>query len=416
MSAAAPHNFRVASRRAQSLVEKHLASKRPPGSATKKSQTDKSAETPWPDNLRYAFYTVCAAAVPFSIGSVIAMSPRLRESLSDDTDPDENGMTSNNLVHLVRRYWGEYDYIPPVDHVQSATALPGRRLEWQDDNWSSLLAFIGLYSPKDGTSTVGVDLNEGIPISFENEPPANERLRQTLLARYLSSEYNPAGEKVRLTLLSNTSTFGDEASSRHDFEFRLPTSASLAGLGDMVNVSNVSDAVKKINSLFPGVNILHDDQRFDGSSLYHCVLDFSSDDDGLDEQNSVSLTYEGMHSTQSNESHTVEPSVLDTSKMILQNTSSNSSWAYVQDAKQIQSSTSPSKFGSSTNTSKSSKHSSNDIDGARIEHLKNQISTLQKELKDPTSLRDRGKIMASRLQFLISLVRLVLSHRTFIHL
>ena len=401
MSSAAQHSFRVASRRAQSLVEKHLASKRPPGSSAKKPQTDKSAETPWPDNLRYAFYTVCAAAVPFSIGSIIAMSPRLRESLSDDTDPDESGMTSNNLVHLVRRYWGEYDYIPPVDHAQAVTALPGRRLDFQDDNWSSLLAFIGLYSPKDGTSTVGVDLNEGIPISFENEPPANERLSQTLLARYLSSEYNPSGEKVRLTLLSNKLTFEDEASSKHDFEFRMPTSASLAALGDMISVSNhASDTVKKINSLFPGVQILHDDQSFDGSGLYRCVLDFSCDDDNLDVQNSVSFTNEDIHSTQANGSDAVESSVQDTSKMILQNTSSNSSWAYVQDSKQIQSSTSSSKLGSSTHPSKSSHHSSKDADGARIEHLKVLISTLQKELKDPTSLRDRGKcVMNSHLNF-----------------
>lgn len=395
MSKATPQNFRIASRRAQSLYEKHLASKRPPGSTVTKINTaDKSADTPWPTPLRYTFYTVCAAAVPFSIGSMIAMSPRIRDSLVDETDPDDNGMTTNNLVHLVRQYWGDYDYVPPTDRVEIDNVEPGRRLEWQEDNWSSFLAFLGLYTSKDGQSSVRRQNSEGDSISLQNEPPANVRDEQTRLARFLSTEYNPSGVGVRLSLLQ-IETFGGDfnTNTTHEFEFRLPAHVSLSPLRNVLDISGASDAVQKLNDLFPGMDILQsDDPGIDWNGSYRCVLDFLSNrGDESDEKGSNDLL--GDTSSNDSESNCTSSSAVfpDTSKIILSNTSSHSSWAYVPEQTSFGSSnTSPSKLNSSASTSGSAQAGAQNINNARIEHLQYQISVLNQELKDPSSLRDRG--------------------------
>jgi hypothetical protein len=379
--------FQVASRRAQSLLEKHLASKRPPSSAPPKITSIKD-ETPWPKPLRYTFYTACVAAIPFTIGSIIAMSPRLRDSLADETDPEENGMTSNNLVHLVRYYWGSYDYIPPTDRRQVDNVTPGRKLEWQDDNWSSFLAFLGLYAPKSEQPSNVVDPNEGIPVSLENEPPAKERYERTILARFLSPEFNPAGVKVRLLLLPSDTSFGDQENSRPEFELSLPSNAPLSALRNSINVCSASDAIKKINGLFPDVSILQsEDQHLDWNGTYRCVLDFDASDDvdsGVDSSTTLA-------ESEFNGSEALQSTSRDVSKMILSNTSSHSSWAYFPDAgATVNCKASPSKFKTSNSTS-SSQNDVQDVTSARIEQLKYQISMLQKELKDPSSLRDRGK-------------------------
>ena len=394
MSATATQqSFRVASRRAQSLLENHLASKRPPRTKTEKSNaSDKSTETPWPKSIRYTFYTACAAAVPFSIGSFIAMSPRLRDSLSDETDPEQSGVTSNNLVHFVRQYWGNYEYIPPIDRVQLVNVVPGRKLEWQEDNWTSFLEFLGLYSPKEGGS-VPFDPNEGVPITLENEPPAKIRYEQTSLARFLSPEYNPAGVKVRLSLLPN-GVFGDQENSTHEFEFSVPTNTSLSALRNEINVSNGFDAVQKVNSLFSGQNILqNDEENIDWNGTYRCVLDFDSvsENQSLDDDTSAAFA-NAMTATQDK---ILQSSSQDTSKMILSNTSSHSSWAYNPSTNATgnsnSSNTSVSKFSSSSDSSTLSANTDPNVNNTRVEQLKYQISTLQKELKDPSSLRDRGK-------------------------
>jgi hypothetical protein len=400
---ATPNSFRVASRRAQSLLEKHLASKRPPNSTPQKFTPIKD-ETPWPKSLRYAFYTACVAAVPFTIGSIIAISPRLRDSLADETDPEENGVTSNNLVHLVRYYWGNYDYIPPTDRRQVDDVVPGRKLEWQDDNWSSFLAFLGLYAPKsDEQSTNVVDPNEGIPISLENEPPAKERHERTILARFLSPEFNPAGVKVRLSLLPSDTSFGDQENSRHEFQLSLPSNASLSALRRTINVSSASDAIQKVNSLFPGVSILQsEDATIHWNGTYRCVLDFDASDD-VDLSVDSSTTFSG--NTEFSPSEALQFATRDESKIILSNTSSHSSWAYFPDTGDIgNSKASPSQVKTLHN-SISSQTNSEDVTSARIEQLKYQISMLQKELKDPSSLRDRGKL--SCLSLLIDVVFLI---------
>lgn len=316
------------------------------------------------------------------------MSPRLRDSLADETDPEESGLTSNNLVRLVRHYWGNYDYVPPSDRVVMDNVLPGRRLEWQEDNWSSFLAFLGLYTPKDGQSNIVVDPNEGIPISFENEPPASIRREQTLLARFLSPEYNPSGVKVRLSLLPYE-VLGHQQSSSQDFELILPPNASISTLRDVVSVASASDAMQKVKSHFPGANILDNvDQNIDCNGTYRCALDFISvsEDETSDGDNTQAFT----------DSETPSTSPLDdTSKFILRNTPSQSSWSFVPSANNTADNKmkSPSGLEVSSESSMPSRTSEHDVNSARIEQLKYQISMLQNELKDPSCMRDRGKLL-----------------------
>jgi hypothetical protein len=379
--AGASQNFRMVSRRARSLLEKHIESKRPPGTATSKTNVAKSKEpeTSWPKSIRYTFYTACAAAVPFSIGSAIAMSPRLRESLEDDTDPEDDGMSSNKVVHLVRQYWGNYDYLPPVDRPSMNHVVPGHRLEWQEDNLSSLLAFLGLYKPQGGESVLS---DQGAPVSFENELPASRRQEQTLLARYLSPHYNPSGVKARLTLVS-VETFGDEDNSSHEFECNFPAGVALSGIREPVRLENSSDAKQTLGSLFPGADSLQNSvQSIGWSGTYRFVLDFNNTSDVNAVVTSVDDTIPmdtGDEAPQS-VSH-------DASKMILSNTSSHSSWSYFPDV----GTASSNKSANLSSSKKSTNNSPQDYDNLRIEQLKYQISSLEKELKDPSSLRDRGE-------------------------
>ncbi|KAL3803892.1 hypothetical protein HJC23_004054 [Cyclotella cryptica] len=386
-------NFRIVSRRAQALMQKHIVAEKTPASAppSKRNANDHNTEAPWPASIRYTFYSACAAAVPFAIGSAIAMSPRLRDSLADDTDSES---PTNKIVHLVRQYWGSYDYLAPVDRPTTNHVAPGLRLQWQEDNWSSFLAALGLNKSRDKGSAIDVlNPNARIPISLENEPPANIRYEQSLLSRYLSPEYNPSGVNARLSLIP-CGMFGDHDNSCRDFDCNLPANASLSSVREVTCVSNSSDAVKKLESLFPGAKCFTSSAQCIGwDGTYRFAVEFNSVSPAQDLVGHNSSDF--VDSSSDANSETTHSQSNEASKILLHHTSIHSSWSYFPDVNTFTNSEGmSSKVSASKKPSAMPRHSDKDLTSARVEQLKYQISTLEKELKDPSSLRDRDDMYA----------------------
>ncbi|KAL7475391.1 hypothetical protein ACHAW6_001307 [Cyclotella cf. meneghiniana] len=388
-------NLRIVSRRANALMQKHIEAKKTPASAPPPHYNVKdhlhNAETPWPKSIRYTFFTACAAAVPFSIGSAIAMSPRLRDSLADDTDPD---VTTNKIVHLVRQYWGSYDYLPPVDRPPMNHVLPGRRLKWQEDNWSSFLAAIGLYTSREGGSTIDIlNPNDEIPISLDNEPPANIRHEKSLLARYLSPEYNSSGVNARLSLIP-CDMIVEYDNIGHEFECKLPANASLLSVRNIIGVSNSSDAIQKLESLFPGASCLRSSREGVGWAMtYRLALDFNNVLAAQELVGHSSADY--FESSSDTDSEVINSQSNQSPNMLLRHTSIHSSWSYFpDDNSSTTSKATSSKVPAATRSSEILVNNIKDLKSERIEQLKYQISTLEKSLSDPSSLRDRDDMYA----------------------
>mmetsp|Transcript_27720 Transcript_27720/g.53675 ORF Transcript_27720/g.53675 Transcript_27720/m.53675 type:complete len:473 (+) Transcript_27720:157-1575(+) len=430
-----PQQLRLVSRRAQGLLQKHLASKNPSSKSDPASKgrgaNNAASETPWPKPLRYAFYTGCAAAVPFTIGTAIAMSPRLREFLLDDDvftsgahDEEERendghvARVSNvvKLVNLVRRYWGEPDYVPPVDQPFMAHTLPGHRNQWQENNWSSLLHFLGL-----DQSTSRSSSSDNIPMSFENEPSTQIRKQQDVIAQYLSTEHNPTGVKTRISLvpcnLAEDVISGEDRNQR-SVVCHLPPNVSIGALTkDAYYTTNNSngdtenDLKEKFGDLFPNLEssriidlLISSNNGANDSGCYRLALSFA----GADSDDNVTADGVETFSTDSIPSTVTLPEENDTEKLkganeaywLRSNTSIHSSWTYFAElANGSSNGNAPvsSKFGGESSTQSASsttstKHVSSNgdfsQDNLRIQQLQNQITSLQNELKDLSSLRD----------------------------
>ena len=186
----------------------------------------------------------CVVAVPLSIGQAIALSPRLREwMLGDDVEEDGGGFSSRKIISLVRNYWGCEDYVPPVGRPQLKHAEPGHRYEWKEDNQSSFLALVGLYTPKDVSDASNTPTNDEVPMSLVNEPPSNVRHDQNILSQYLSTKTNPTGVKTRLSLLPfstmdegvNVDTDGDAG---YETECTFPANTSTNTLRELCQGSD----------------------------------------------------------------------------------------------------------------------------------------------------------------------------------
>ncbi len=401
MSAAAPvAGRRIVSRRAQALLKAH-APDRFPASPTK-SKSSKVDETSWPKGVRYTFYTVCAASVPFSIGTAISLSPKLREWMTGDGAPAEDdnasGVSGQKIIRFVRQYWGTEDDIPYVDRPAAPYISPGSRKEWQEDNYASFLHLLGLDTKTEETENLG-----GVPLSLESEPPANVRHDQEELYKFLSPITNPEGVKTRLTLLPCTDD-EDVENAGYDTECTLPANVSLDSLRQMCKGSDAQYTRKVLADSWPDFRLVSSNERLrTGSWSKDCrwVVSFTDDEESeaTDKNDLVAdiVVYGDMkeETMVANEA----PSEENNSDLLRKNTSIHSSWSYFPElangaAPSSASSplgTSMGAGGRSTSAATKQQQPSMSIsnDDLRIQQLQHQISTLKQELNDPNSLRDR---------------------------
>ncbi|KAL7527615.1 hypothetical protein ACHAXR_002040 [Thalassiosira sp. AJA248-18] len=436
-TATATHQpLRIVSRRAQLLLQKHRANQGGGSSAKSGAKSaPKKDDTSWPKSLRYTFYAVCVVSVPFSIGQAIAQSPRLREWMLDDDIEEEgvgsssssstrSGFSSGELISLVRSYWGVDDYVPPVDRPKLKHAVPGRRNEWQEDNYSSFMELLGMYTPKGDAleSDVSED-NVIMPVSLENEPPSNIRTDQRILSQYLSTKTNSSGVKTRLTLLpckNNDALFFDGSSidddAGYETECTLPANTSMNTLRALCKGSDAQGLRRDLMEGDPAFRSKSTSERIRTKSWNedcHWAVSFADNED-LEEDGSVDVV--GMDTSDDLVSIEVVGSSFggnkgsaseEASKALRHSTSIHSSWSFFPELANgtttaqsspgaVGSKPMNSPLGSSTNAStagsSSTSSSSTSNETLQMQRLQHQISTLEQELKDPSSLRDRDSM------------------------
>ena len=404
-SSAAP--LRVVSRRARLLLEKRRAARagHPPGGAAKRAPP-KPDDTPWPQSLRYTFYAACAAAVPFSIGQTIALSPRLREWMAGDNVEEEGdsasgGSSAAKLISTVRWYWGDEDYVPPVDRPMAAHVVPGHTMKWQEDNYSSLLHLVGLVSsPNEAASDQGASTDGSIdvPVSLDNEPPFKIREDQRLLAQYVSPKSNPSGVKTKLSLIPCTSDFMDEGDvdtndAGYETECTLPGNTTMDTLRALCQGSDAQGLRRDLAESDPAFHSVSTDERIRTKSWNEdCrwVVSFA-DADGGDDSESAKLEEERetLLSLFGESKPAPSPGASDE---LRHKTSIHPSWEYFADAPASTAGGSKpvaSSMGSTASVSAYSASAAQSAESLQVQKLEYDIVTLEKELKDPSSLRDR---------------------------
>ena len=402
MSAATPVAGRIVSRRAQALLKAHAPERFP--TSKPKAKSSKIDETSWPKGIRYTFYTVCAASVPFSIGTAISLSPKLREWMTGDEAPaeddDASGFSGQKLIRVVRQYWGTEDDIPYVDRPAAQYISPGSRKVWQEDNYSSFLHLLGLDATKE-TESLGGE----VPLSLESEPPANIRHDQEQLDKFLSPITNPEGVKTRLALLPCTDD-EDVENAGYDTECTLPANVSLDTLRQICKGSDAQYTRKVLADSWPDFRLVSSNERLrTGSWSKDCrwVVSFTDveESDATDKNDLVAdiVVYgdKGEEATASSES----PSEDNNSEMLRKCTSIHSSWSYFPElANGAAPGPASSPLGTSmgaggrsaTATKQQQPIMSMSNDDLRIQQLQHQISTLKQELNDPNSFRDRDSM------------------------
>lgn len=426
MSAAAPIIVgRIISRRAQALLKTHAPNRFPTSSPKPKSS--KADETSWPKGVRYTFYTVCVASVPFSIGTAISLSPKLREWMTGDGAPateddasSSSGLSGKKLIRVVRQYWGTEDEIPFVDRPAAGYITPGSRKAWQEDNYSSFLHLIGLDNEtiNDTEKNLG---GEEVPLSLENEPPANIRHGQELLDKFLSPITNPEGVKTRLTLLPCTDD-EDVDNAGYDTECTLPANVSLDTLRQMCKGSDAQYTRKVLADSWPDFRLVSSNERLrTGSWSKDCrwVVSFVDDDESESEATDKSggnniddlvadvVVYgdKGADVVMAAAGGSLSQED-DNSEVLRKSTSIHSSWSYFPElANGTAAPTGPasSPLGTSMGAGGRSASSASSAtqqqpsmsisnDDLRIQQLQHQITTLKQELNDPNSFRDRDSM------------------------
>jgi len=407
MSAATPIATRIISRRAQALLKAHASrsgKSLPPKPKVKSSKTD---ETSWPKSVRYTFYSVCMAAVPFSIGTAVSLSPRLREWMAGDGPPTENdknasGFSGRKLIQLVRNYWGTEDAVPVADRPAVEYVSPGSRKMWQEDNYASFLHLLGLDKQKQRAE---IFLGK-VPLSLDYEPPANIRHEQELLEKFLSPVTNPEGVKTRLTLLPCTND-EDVENAGYDTECTLPANVSLDTLRQICKGSDAQYTRKVLADSWPDFRLVSSNERLrTGTWNKDCrwVVSFTDDEESEEADKSVVnidhlvadiVVYgdEGAEPTGASES----PSENDNSDLLRKITSIHSSWSYFPELSNGVASTplGASMGGGARSPSAPTKQeTSMSNDDLRKQQLQHQITSLKQELNDPNSLRDRDGMYA----------------------
>jgi len=414
-SAATQQPLRIVSRRAQNILQRHRQQQQGGGGQSsqtaKKSPPKKEDETSWPKSIRYTFYTACAAAVPLSIGQAIALSPKLRDQILGDAIEDEDTSSSSTsitspqgIISLVRNYWGNEDYTAPVDRPQMKYVTPGSRKIWQEDNYTSFLQLFGLYTPpyKNEQTTIEEE-DASVPLSLDNEPPFNIRHDQTILSKYLSTASNPSGVNARLTLLPcNTNTSDGniidiEDTAGYITECTLPANT---------NMNTIREHIKGSDAQYVRRGLMESDPNFEAKSTgerlrtkswrEECswTIDFADDDNDKKQD----ITYENFDDAEVAHISVLGGSGLgeggtsaSSSKELRHFTAIHSSWTFFPESDMPV--TSPTAMGSvasgSSNTSTTTASTNISTDSLQEQRLKHQITTLEKDLKDPSSMRDR---------------------------
>ena len=384
---------RIISRRAQEILRAHASKngKAPPSQITAKSgKLDQT--TSWPKSVRYTFYSVCVAAVPFFIGTAISLSPRLREWIIGDeppTDDNASGFSGRKLIELVRHYWGTEDFVPPIDRPAVEHISPGSRKLWQEDNYSSFLHLLGLDTQKQHSDLPALTKKEEVPMSLTNEPSANIRHDQELLEKFLSPVTNPEGVKARLLLLPCTND-NDVENAGYDTECTLPANVSVDILRQICKGSDAQYTRKVLGDGSPDFRLVSSNERLrTGSWSKDCRWTISFTDLESEEDNSEKVV-----------DHAIDIPSEDNSDLLRKNTSIHSSWSYFQGLSSGVASNPTPALGSSIGVTTVSH------DDLRIQQLRHQISTLKQALKDPNSLRDRDDMYAELQQAKSELRRL----------
>mmetsp|Transcript_1506 Transcript_1506/g.3196 ORF Transcript_1506/g.3196 Transcript_1506/m.3196 type:complete len:434 (-) Transcript_1506:202-1503(-) len=405
-SATATHQpLRIVSRRAQLLLQRHRAGGQLPKSAVKSAP--KKDESPWPNSLKYTFYSVCVVMVPLSIGQAIALSPRMRDwMLGDDVGDDDSSpvTSSRGIISLVRSYWGHEDYAPPVDKPQLKHTTPGHRKESQEDNISSLLDLFWLYTPKKESSSNTAAEKNSISMSLENEPPTNIRNDQNILSQYLSAKTNPSGVKARLTLLPCANESMEEGSlntddAGYETECTFPANTSMNTLRELCQGSDAQSLKRDLAESDPTFLSKSSTERIRTQSWNEdCrwVVSFVDPEDNdvtvgnaFDGDDAVAqITGVGGASFDSQQENKPSSSQ-EASKVLRHNTAIHSSWTYFPESANHTPAASP--LGPATNAQAGSSDTPTDTSAESLDtlRLQHQIATLEQELKDPSSLRDR---------------------------
>jgi hypothetical protein len=169
----------------------------------------------------------------------------------------------------------------------------------------------------------------------------------------------------------------------------------LLSVRNNIGVLNSSDAIQKLESLFPGASCLGSSlEGVGGGVTYRYALDFDNVSAAQDLVGHSSADF--VDSSSDSDSEAIRSQSSESPKMLLRHTSIHSSWSYFpDDNSNTTSKAMSSKVSTATRSSEIPVYKNNELKSERIELLKYQISTLEKELRDTSSLRDRGKVQSS---------------------
>lgn len=314
--------------------------------------------------------------------------------------------SSRRIISLVRKYWGVEDYLPPVDQPQLKHIAPGHKNEWEEDNQSSLLHLVGMYTPSSNTNqTTTKDIENNIPMSLTNEPLSDVRTDQMLLDQYLSTKTNPKGVKTRLSLFPAASAAMMEGSAiagaggavdtmdaGYETECTLPGTISASTLRQHIKGSQAQAVKRDLAEL--------NDPAFRSKSTEETIrtkswneecrwtVSFAATDD--DDGDGAGMSGDVPLSSDAAFEESERPSkLIEASKELRHDTAVNSSWSQFPDTGNVAGAGSNSAPANATGASSSNSAASTPNESLLVQKLKYQIETLERELQDPSSMRDR---------------------------
>lgn len=150
-------------------------------SGNKASTSKKKEDTPWPKSLQIAGYSAIALSIPYTIGTIISESPRLRDLLEEGGDSNGDMTLGQSVVSWVRWGWGDTE-IQGIPYVESSHP----KSTVYESN-----------SQTDDTTQL---------ISLKNDVPSKVRSEQAIIQQNIQSNV-----KVRMNTISNDRhQFGDD--------------------------------------------------------------------------------------------------------------------------------------------------------------------------------------------------------------
>ena len=236
-------------------------------------------------------------------------------------------------------------------------------------------------------------------MSLDNESPYSVRKDQANLQEFLATKSNPGGVKVKLSLVPLDNDGGFETSAGYETECTLPANLSMNALREICQGSDAQSLRSELATTDPSFHFVSTSERIRTTSWNkNCrwIVSFPTDDEDGDNTFSTDVAAITLHGGGSNKSEDLSRSEI-ASKGLRHNTSIHSAWTHFSEAS-MSSSAVASSMGTTTNIGEadsppvlntSVQSSSTTADALRMEALKHTISSLEAELKDPNSLRDR---------------------------